>query len=59
MQHLKSEKQEQCTRASTRQSVKELEELHRNIDGLLQEKKDLEHEVEELHDTIQKHKQRK
>ncbi|XP_042768376.1 centriolin isoform X3 [Panthera leo] len=59
MQHLKSEKQEQCTRASTRQSVKELEELHRNIDSLLQEKKDLEHEVEELHDTIQKHKQRK
>ncbi|XP_047686091.1 centriolin isoform X4 [Prionailurus viverrinus] len=59
MQHLKSEKQEQCTRASRRQSVKELEELHRNIDGLLQEKKDLEHEVEELHDTIQKHKQRK
>ncbi|VFV34758.1 centriolin-like [Lynx pardinus] len=59
MQHLKSEKQEQCTRASKRQSVKELEELHRNIDGLLQEKKDLEHEVEELHDTIQKHKQRK
>ncbi|XP_043421379.1 centriolin isoform X4 [Prionailurus bengalensis] len=59
MQHLKSEKQEQCTRASKRQSVKELEELHRNIDGLLQEKKDLEHEGEELHDTIQKHKQRK
>uniref|UniRef100_A0A667HQU1 Centriolin n=1 Tax=Lynx canadensis TaxID=61383 RepID=A0A667HQU1_LYNCA len=59
MQHLKSEKQEQCTRASKRQSVKELEELHRNIDGLLQEKKDLQHEVEELHDTIQKHKQRK
>ncbi|XP_077626080.1 centriolin isoform X2 [Crocuta crocuta] len=59
MQHLKSEKQERCMRASRRHSVKELEELHRNIDGLLQEKKDLEHEVEELHRTIQKHQQRK
>lgn len=46
-------------RASKQQSEKELEELHRNIDGLLQEKKDLEYEVEELHRTIQKHQQRK
>uniref|UniRef100_A0A452TAP2 Centriolin n=1 Tax=Ursus maritimus TaxID=29073 RepID=A0A452TAP2_URSMA len=59
MQHLKSEKQELCMRASKQQSEKELEELHRNIDGLLQEKKDLEYEVEELHRTIQKHQQRK
>lgn len=41
------------------QSEKELAELQHNIDGLLQEKKDLEHEVEELHRTIQKHQQRK
>lgn len=46
-------------RASKRHSEKELEELHRNIDGLLQEKKDLEYEVEELHRTIQQHQQRK
>ncbi|XP_044120941.1 centriolin isoform X2 [Neovison vison] len=59
LQHLKSEKQEPCMRASKRHSEKELEELHRNIDGLLQEKKDLEYEVEELHRTIQQHQQRK
>lgn len=46
-------------RVSKQQPEKEMEELHRNIDGLLQEKKDLEHEVEELHRTIQKHQQRK
>lgn len=46
-------------RVSMRQSEKEIEELRHDIDGLLQEKKDLEHEVEELHRTIQKHQQRK
>ncbi|KAM5332187.1 centriolin isoform 2-T3 [Glossophaga mutica] len=59
MQHLKSKKWEQGMRASKRQPEKEMEELHRDIDGLLQEKKDLEHEVEELRRTIQKHQQRK
>lgn len=59
MQHLKSKKWEQWKRVSKQQPEKEMEELHRNIDGLLQEKKDLEHEVEELHRTIQKHQQRK
>ncbi|XP_073081501.1 centriolin isoform X3 [Manis javanica] len=59
MQHLKSKKQERWIKVSKQQSEKEMEELHRNIDGLLQEKKDLEHEVEELHRTIQKHQQRK
>ncbi|XP_045052902.2 centriolin isoform X5 [Desmodus rotundus] len=59
MQHLKSKKWEQWMRVSKQQPEKEMEELHRNIDGLLQEKKDLEHEVEELHRTIQKHQQRK
>ncbi|XP_035878050.1 centriolin isoform X1 [Phyllostomus discolor] len=58
-QHLKSKKWEQWMRVSKRQPEKEMEELHRNIDGLLQEKKDLEHEVQELHRTIQKHQQRK
>ncbi|XP_010806632.2 centriolin isoform X1 [Bos taurus] len=59
IQHLKSKKQEQRMRVSKRQSEKEIEELHHNIDELLQEKKGLEHEVEELHRTIQKHQQRK
>ena len=59
IQHLKSKKEEQRMRVSTRQSEKEIEELHHNVDELLQEKKDLEHEVEELHRTIQKHQQRK
>ncbi|XP_072583587.1 centriolin isoform X1 [Vulpes vulpes] len=59
MQHLKSGKREQCMKAPKQQSEKELAELQHNIDGLLQEKKDLEHEVEELHRTIQKHQQRK
>lgn len=59
MQHLKSKKQERWLRASQRQSEKEREELRHNIDGLLQEKKDLEREVEELRRTIQKHQQRK
>ena len=59
IQHLKSTKQEQRMRVSKRQSEKEIEELHHNIDELLQEKKGLEHEVEELHRTIQKHQQRK
>ena len=59
IQHLKSKKEEQRMRVSTRQSEKEIEELRHDIDGLLQEKKDLEHEVEELHRTIQKHQQRK
>nr|XP_055157447.1 centriolin isoform X1 [Nyctereutes procyonoides]XP_055157449.1 centriolin isoform X1 [Nyctereutes procyonoides] len=59
MQHLKSGKREQCMKAPKLQSEKELAELQHNIDGLLQEKKDLEHEVEELHRTIRKHQQRK
>ncbi|XP_006865728.1 PREDICTED: centriolin [Chrysochloris asiatica] len=60
MQHLKSKRREEgWMRVCTRPSEKEMEELHHNIDGLLQEKKDLEHEVEELHRTIQKHQQRK
>ena len=59
IQHLKSKEEEQRMRVSTRPSEKEMEELHHDIDGLLQEKKDLEHEVEELHRTIQKHQQRK
>jgi centriolin len=33
--------------------------LHHDIDGLLQEKKELELEIEQLHRTIQKHQQRK
>lgn len=60
MQHLKSKRhEERWVRASRQQSEKEMEELRHNIDALLQEKKDLEHEVEELHRTIQKHQQRK
>ena len=58
IQHLKSKEEEQRMRVSTRQPEKEIE-LRHDIDGLLQEKKDLEHEVEELHRTIQKHQQRK
>ncbi|KAI4573905.1 hypothetical protein MJT46_005145 [Ovis ammon polii x Ovis aries] len=59
IQHLKSKKQEQRMSVSRRQSEKEIEELRHNIDELLQEKKDLAHEVEGLHRTIQKHQQRK
>uniref|UniRef100_A0A8I5TQ34 Centriolin n=1 Tax=Pongo abelii TaxID=9601 RepID=A0A8I5TQ34_PONAB len=60
MQHLKSKKREErWMRASKRQSDKEMEELHHNIDDLLQEKKSLEREVEELHRTVQKRQQQK
>ncbi|XP_011782789.1 PREDICTED: centriolin [Colobus angolensis palliatus] len=60
MQHLKSKQQEErWMRASKRQSEKEMEELHHNIDDLLQEKKSLEREVEELHTTVQKRQQQK
>ncbi|XP_031510327.1 centriolin isoform X9 [Papio anubis] len=60
MQHLKSKQQEErWMRASKRQSKKEMEELHHNIDDLLQEKKSLEREVEELHRTVQKRQQQK
>ncbi|XP_066112439.1 centriolin isoform X1 [Saccopteryx bilineata] len=59
MQHLRSKKWGEWMTASKQQSEKEMEELHHNIDDLLQEKKYLEHEVEELHRTIQKHQQRK
>nr|XP_054376536.1 centriolin isoform X11 [Pongo abelii] len=60
MQHLKSKKREErWMRASKRQSEKEMEELHHNIDDLLQEKKSLEREVEELHRTVQKRQQQK
>ncbi|XP_012576987.1 PREDICTED: centriolin [Condylura cristata] len=59
MQQLKSKKQERWKSTSKQPSEKEIEELHRNIDILLQEKKDLEHEVEELHRATQKHHQRK
>nr|XP_045229687.1 centriolin isoform X7 [Macaca fascicularis] len=60
MQHLKSKQQEErWMRASKRQSEKEMEELHHNIDDLLQEKKSLECEVEELHRTVQKRQQQK
>ncbi|XP_047278631.1 centriolin isoform X9 [Homo sapiens] len=60
MQHLKSKKREErWMRASKRQSEKEMEELHHNIDDLLQEKKSLECEVEELHRTVQKRQQQK
>ncbi|XP_011946557.1 PREDICTED: centriolin isoform X8 [Cercocebus atys] len=60
MQHLKSKQQEErWMRASKRQSEKEMEELHHNIDDLLQEKKSLEREVEELHRTVQKRQQQK
>ncbi|XP_053419995.1 centriolin [Nycticebus coucang] len=59
MQHLKSKRQEErWRRASKQHSEKEMEEQH-NIDGLLQEKKELEHEVEELHRAIQKRQQQK
>ncbi|XP_060056053.1 centriolin isoform X2 [Erinaceus europaeus] len=59
IQHLKSKKQKWWMRTFKRQSEKELDVLHNNIDGLLQEKRDLEHEVEELHRTIQRHQHRK
>ncbi|KAK7802512.1 hypothetical protein U0070_018251, partial [Myodes glareolus] len=60
MQHLKSKRRkEQWLKASRQHPEKEVEELLRNIDDLLQEKKELEHEVEELHRTLQKHQQRK
>uniref|UniRef100_A0A2K5XES6 Centriolin n=1 Tax=Mandrillus leucophaeus TaxID=9568 RepID=A0A2K5XES6_MANLE len=60
MQHLKSKQQEErWMRVSKRQSEKEMEELHHNIDDLLQEKKSLEREVEELHRTVQKRQQQK
>lgn len=60
MQHLKSKRRkEQWLKASRQHPEKEVEELLRNIDDLLQEKKELEHEVEELHRTIQNHQQRK
>ncbi|XP_052038255.1 centriolin isoform X3 [Apodemus sylvaticus] len=60
MQHLKSkQREERWLKAPRQQSEREVEELHRNIDDLLQEKKELELEVEELHRTIEKHQQRK
>uniref|UniRef100_H0X846 Centriolin n=1 Tax=Otolemur garnettii TaxID=30611 RepID=H0X846_OTOGA len=60
MQHLKSKRwEERWKRASRQQSEKEMEELQHNTDSLLQEKKDLEHEVEELHQAIQKRQQQK
>ncbi|XP_032107360.1 centriolin isoform X2 [Sapajus apella] len=60
MQHLKSKRRKGWwMRASKWQSEKEMEELHHNIDDLLQEKKGLEHEIEELHRTVQKRQQQK
>ncbi|XP_029392325.1 centriolin isoform X4 [Mus pahari] len=60
MQHLKSkQREERQQKASGQHSEKEVDELHRNIDDLLQEKKELELEVEELHRTIERHQQRK
>ncbi|XP_017358796.1 centriolin isoform X3 [Cebus imitator] len=60
MQHLKSKRRKGWwMRASKWQSEKEMEELHHNIDDLLQEKKCLEHEIEELHRTVQKRQQQK
>ncbi|XP_076784701.1 centriolin isoform X4 [Arvicanthis niloticus] len=60
MQHLKSKQREEPWLKTSRQhSEKEVEELYRNIDDLLQEKKELELEVEELHRTIERHQQRK
>ncbi|KAL6041863.1 hypothetical protein STEG23_022106, partial [Scotinomys teguina] len=54
VQQLKSQgREEQWGKAPTQHSEKEIEELRRNIDDLLQEKTELEHEVEELHRTIQ------
>nr|XP_010334190.2 centriolin isoform X1 [Saimiri boliviensis boliviensis] len=60
MQHLKSKRRKEWwMRASKWQSEKEMEELHHNIDDLLQEKKGLEREIEELHRTVQKRQQQK
>lgn len=60
MQHLKSkQREERWLKAPRQQSEREVEELRHNIDDLLQEKKELELEVEELHRTIEKHQQRK
>nr|XP_035111969.2 centriolin isoform X2 [Callithrix jacchus] len=60
LQHLKSTRQKEWRmRASKWQSEKEMEELHHNIDDLLQEKKGLEREIEELHRTVQKRQQQK
>lgn len=60
VEHLKSKRRkEQWLKASKQHSEKEVEELLHNIDDLWQEKKELEHEVEELHRTIQNHQQRK
>ncbi|XP_028640904.1 centriolin isoform X7 [Grammomys surdaster] len=60
MQHLKSkQREERWLKTSRQHSEKEAEELYRNIDDLLQKKKELELEVEELHRTIERHQQRK
>ncbi|KAJ1059145.1 hypothetical protein K5549_007946 [Capra hircus] len=59
IQHLKSKKREQRTSMSRRQPEKEIEELCRDVDELLQEKKGLERAVEGLHRTIRKQQQRK
>lgn len=58
--HLKSKHQEERWLKTSRQHPeKEVEELHRNIDDLVQEKKELELEVEELHRTVERHQQRR
>ena len=59
IQHLKSKKREHRTSVSRRQPEKEIEELCRDVDELLQEKKGLERAVEGLHRTIRKQQQRK
>lgn len=60
MQHLKSkQREERRQKASTQHSEEEVDGLPRDIDDLLQEKKELELEVEELHRTIERHQQRK
>ncbi|XP_074149039.1 centriolin isoform X7 [Sminthopsis crassicaudata] len=55
--HVKIKRQED--KAARQQAKREMEELHRNIEELLHERKDLEEEMAEIHRNLQKHSKRK
>ncbi|KAM9062793.1 centriolin isoform 4-T4 [Sarcophilus harrisii] len=55
--HVKIKRQED--KAARQQARREMEELHRNIEELLHERKDLEEEMAEIHRNLQKHSKRK
>ncbi|XP_074067789.1 centriolin isoform X2 [Macrotis lagotis] len=46
-------------KAARQQTKRKMEELHQNIEELLQERKDLEEEMAEIHRNLQKHSKRK